>query len=99
MKGCKLSPVGLGLSLGVLWGLSVFIMGLLAYSYSYGRPFVEAMATLYMGYAPSVKGSIVGGVIGFIDAFITGFLIAWLYNKFSCCGCSCHVEKDGKKGK
>lgn len=93
MNGCKLSPTGLGLSLGVLWGISVFLLGLLAYFFTYGKPFVDAMATLYMGYEPSIAGSIIGGVIGFIDAFISGFLIAWLYNKFSGCHCNCCGDK------
>lgn len=95
MSGCKMSPVGLGMSLGVLWGLSIFGMGLITYFYSYGKPFVEAIAAVYLGYEPSIKGSIIGGVIGFIHAFITGFLIAWLYNKFSCCKCPCS-KTDGK---
>lgn len=101
MKGCKLSPVGLGFSLGILWGLSVLSIGLIAYFHSYGKPFVEAMSSLYIGYAPSIQGSILGGIIGFIDAFIMGFLIAWLYNKCSCCSCSCCTpdEKISKKGK
>jgi hypothetical protein len=97
MKGCKLSPVGLGLSLGVLWGLSILILGLLAHFHSYGKPFVETMGTLYIGYAPSVKGSILGGIIGFVDAFIAGALIAWLYNLFSCCACSCCTTTEEKK--
>jgi hypothetical protein len=96
MKGCKLSPLALGLSLGVLWGLSILIMGLVAYYYTYGRPFVTAVSLLYPGYAPSIKGSLLGGLIAFIDAFIGGFLIAWLYNIFNCCKCVC-CDKD-KKG-
>lgn len=101
MSGCKLSPVGLGLSVGVLWGLSLLGMGLLAYFYTYGKPFVDAMATIYLGYEPSIKGSIIGGIIGLIDGFITGFLIAWLYNRFSGCGCRCCTpeEKPAKKTK
>ncbi|BCA94527.1 hypothetical protein TUM19329_08880 [Legionella antarctica] len=89
MKGCRLSPVGLGLSLGVMWGLSVLILGLIAYFHSYGKPFVEAMGVLYIGYAPSIKGSILGGIIGFMDAFISGAVVAWLYNLFNRCACSC----------
>lgn len=94
MSGCKLSPVGLGLSLGVLWGLSLFILGLVAYYYTYGHPFVLAMGTVYLGYEPTIKGSVLGGIIGFLDAFITGFLIAWLYNLFNCCGCRCCKKED-----
>ena len=92
MKGCKLCPVALGLSFGVLWGLSILIMGLLAYYYTYGNSFVIAVGSLYPGYAPSIKGSILGGIIGVIDGFIGGFLIAWLYNLFNCC-CK---KKEGK---
>jgi len=89
MNGCKLSPVALGLSVGILWGLSVLIMGLMAYYYAFGRPFVDAMSTLYLGYEPSIQGSLIGGLIGFIDSFIMGALVAWLYNCFSCCKCTC----------
>ena len=89
MTGCKLNSVSLGLSIGILWGLSVFVMGLVAHFYVYGKPFVEALATLYLGYEPSIKGSIVGGITGLIYGFIVGFLIAWLYNRFSCGTCGC----------
>lgn len=93
MSGCKISPVGLGMSLGIIWGLSLFLVGMLAYAYTYGQPFVTAVGTLYVGYVPSIKGSILGGIIGFVDAFIMGYIVAWLYNKFACCACPC-VKKD-----
>lgn len=89
MSGCKLSPKALGLSLGILWGLSVFFLGLAAYYYSYGKPFIDTMATLYLGFEPSIKGSIIGGLLGFLNAFITGLIIGWLYNCFNCCKCVC----------
>lgn len=93
MSGCRISPVALGLALGTLWGVSVLIMGLLAYAYMYGQPFVATMGNLYVGYVPSIKGSIIGGILGFINAFITGFLVGWLYNLFTCCACAC-CKKD-----
>lgn len=43
MNGCKISPVGLGLSLGILWGLSLLAMGLIAYFYTYGRPLLKQL--------------------------------------------------------
>lgn len=89
MKGCKLNPLAMGLAFGVLWGVSICLMGLAAYFYAYGHDFVIAIGSLYPGYAPSIKGSLLGGLIGFVDAFITGFLIAWLYNRFNCCKCVC----------
>lgn len=95
MSGSKLNPVALGLSLGVLWGVSLFLLGLIAYFYTYGHPFVSAVGTLYLGYEPTLIGSVLGGIIGFFDAFITGLLIAWLYNQFNhCCSTTCCATKN-----
>lgn len=85
MNKCRLSPASLGLSLGFLSGLSMFILGLLATYYSYGKPFVAAVGALYVGYEPTLFGSFIGGVLAFINSFIFGFLIAWLYNLFAGC--------------
>ena len=93
MTNNKLCPVSLGLSLGITWGISVLIMGLLAHLYMFGKPFVAAVGAVYVGYDPSIAGSIIGGIIGFVDAFIYGFIIAWLYNTIS----GCCDKKEHKK--
>ncbi|STX40356.1 Uncharacterised protein [Legionella donaldsonii] len=97
MTNCRLSPMALGLALGILWGISIFLMGIIAYYSSYGQPFVAAMGSLYVGYQPSILGSVIGGIIGFIDAFIGGVILAWLYNLFAHCCCKksevCAVEE------
>ncbi len=97
----RLSPVRLGLSLGIIWGLSLLTIGLLAIFSGYGHSFITTIGTMYLGYAPTVLGSLIGCVIGFADAFISGFLIAWLYNfigrcrsKGCDCGCSCCDKED-----
>jgi uncharacterized membrane protein YdjX (TVP38/TMEM64 family) len=95
-SGCRLSPVGLGLAFGVLWGVCILMLGLIATYYAYGHDFVISLGNLYPGYTPSIKGSILGGIIAFIDAFIMGFLIGWLYNIFTRCSCACCV-KDKKE--
>jgi hypothetical protein len=92
MTKCKLGPLAFGLSLGVIWGTSVLIMGLLAQYFSYGTEFVSAMGVIYIGYEPSIMGSVIGGLFGFIDALVGGILIAWLYNVFSGC-----CKKDAKE--
>lgn len=90
---CKLSPMAMGLALGLVWGLSVFVTGLLAYHFSYGKPFVMAMSALYIGYEPSVSGSFIGGGFGFVDGWIVGALIGWFYNCFvGCCSCVCSTK-------
>lgn len=81
----RLHPWALGLAVGLLWGVSVLLMGLLATYLAYGNAFVSAMSLLYVGYEPSIKGSVIGGVIGFVDAFIMGAIVAWLYNVFAGC--------------
>lgn len=87
MTKCRLSPLAFGLSLGVVWGASVVIMGLLAHYFAYGTAFVTAVGVVYVGYEPSIMGSLIGGLFGFIDALVGGVIIAWLYNVFSgCCG-------------
>ncbi len=85
MTKCRLSPLAFGLSLGIIWGVSVLMMGLLAHYFAYGTEFVGAMGVVYIGYESSIVGSIIGGLFGFIDAFVGGALIAWLYNVFSGC--------------
>ena len=90
MTKIRLSPLALGLAMGILWGVAVLIMGLLATYYSYGTPFVTSVGVLYVGYEPTIAGAIIGGLIGFVDAFIGGVILAWLYNLFAGCCCKKH---------
>ena len=84
---CRMSVKALGLAFGVLWGVSLLLMGLLAHFFDYGTPFVSGIGNLYIGYAPTIAGSFLGAVIGFIDGFICGAVLAWLYNCFGGCVC------------
>ncbi|TAL63303.1 MAG: hypothetical protein EPN84_05185 [Legionella sp.] len=93
MSGCKLSPVGMGLAIGVFWGLYLLVMGLLGTYYAYGHPFISAVGTVYIGYEPSLKGSFIGALIGLVDGFLDGFVVAWLYNRFRCGRCDCCAPK------
>lgn len=80
----KLNVRACGLSLGILWGASLVIMGIVAMiSNGYGMGFVDAVGTLYIGYNATVLGAIIGGLWGFVDGGIGGLILAWLYNKFA----------------
>lgn len=80
----KLNVKALGLALGIIWGVSLFVMGVVAMlAPNYAADFVRAIGSKYIGYAPTIVGSVIGAVWGFIDAGIGGLLIAWLYNKFA----------------
>lgn len=75
-----LKPAAFGLAAGILWGLGVLVTGLAAALFGYGIQFVNVVGSFYIGYAPTVVGSIIGGVWGFFDALIGGFVFALLYN-------------------
>lgn len=48
----KLRPLYLGISLGIGWGVSLFITTWLSYYTGYGRLFLEALAqSIYPGYS------------------------------------------------
>ncbi len=87
----KLHVLSFGLALGIVWSLSVFILGLLAMT-GYGAEFVKLIGSMYIGYTATIGGSFIGLAYGFIDMFIGGVIIAWLYNYFSrktCKSCKC----------
>lgn len=78
----KLRPIALGIGLGTVWGVSLFITTWVSYFTGYGRLFLEVLAqSIYPGYTISPSGSILGLFYGFLDGLISGFFIAWIYNK------------------
>ena len=79
----KLDIKAFGLTLGIVWGLAMLLMGLINTTDMWGDEIVKVMGSLYIGYRPTVLGSIIGGIWGFIDAGIGGVIIAWLYNRLA----------------
>ena len=79
----KLDVRAFGLALGIVWGIAVLLLGILAMLFNWGTVCVIALSTMYIGYKSTFLGSLVGGIWGFIDAGIAGVVIAWLYNKFA----------------
>ncbi len=78
----KLKPLYLGISLGIVWGISIFITTWLSYYSGYGRLFLEVLAgSIYPGYSITPIGSFVGLVYGFVDGLVSGSIIAMIYNK------------------
>ncbi len=82
-----LSVCCFGFAFAVWWGLSVFVMGMLAWLFGYGNLFVESIGTFYVGYTASFFGTVIGTVWGFVDGFISGVVFAWFYNFFLRMGC------------
>lgn len=76
-----LKPVKLGVSAGIIWGISMFICTILSIYFDYSTKFLNIMADIYPGYSISWSGSFVGLAYGFLDSFTGFFLIGWVYNK------------------
>ena len=76
----RLNPLIFGLALGILWGISALIVGVVAMQWGYGANFVQGLSKVYIGYEMTRIGSLIGASWGFFDAFIRVLLIAWLYN-------------------
>ncbi len=79
----KLDVKALGLAVGVFWGLYCLILGLIAMSFGCGTALLEMIGSYYIGYKPTLLGSLVGGVWGLIDGFICGAVVAWVYNRLT----------------
>lgn len=81
----KFSVKGLGLALGVLWGVCLFVWTLVIAltTVTWGKPMLDFLVGFYPYYELSVTGAFVGLVAGFVDGFVGGALVAWLYNLFS----------------
>jgi len=77
----NLRKSALGLSLGVVWGLAVFAVTLLATMRGIGHT-LQLLGVYYLGYTVSYPGSVVGLVWGFANGFVVGVLITWFYDLF-----------------
>ncbi len=78
----QLRPVALGVGLGVVWGVSLFLTTWVSYFTGYADLFLKTMAeSIYPGYSISPAGSFLGLIYGFLDGLIGGAVVAWIYNK------------------
>ena len=79
----NLSKRALGLSLGLIWGLTVLITTWWLLIAGSSGSTISNVGRFYFGYSFSWIGGIIGLLWGFVDGFVCGFIIAWLYNIFN----------------
>jgi hypothetical protein len=77
-----LNVKALALTCGLVWGGGVLLLGL-AGAVGWGRALVEVLGSLYIGFRPTVVGSIIGGIWALVDGALGGAVVAWLYNRLS----------------
>ena len=79
----KLDIKAFGVSFGIVWGLGIFMLGLLAALLGQATGMVDILSSVYLGYEATITGSLIGGAWGFVDAAVGGVILAWLYNKLA----------------
>jgi len=82
----KLSILSFGVALGVTWGLGVFLLGIHAWLTGMSVDVVNMLGTAYIGYKPTLLGSVIGASWGMADGFIGGVVFSWIYNICIHCG-------------
>jgi hypothetical protein len=79
----RLNVKALAVSLAILWGLGVFLVGLANLIWSgYAAAFLNLLASIYPGYhaAGAFGDLIVGTLYAVLDGFLGGLIFGWLYN-------------------
>jgi hypothetical protein len=82
----KLSTKALAWTAAVLWGATVFVVGILNLIWpSYAAAFLDMVKSIYPGYGAmsGFLAVIVGTLYALVDGAICGALFGWLYNMFA----------------
>ena len=79
----KIYPVRLGVTIGILWGIIIFLFALLV-NKKIKLLFFKVIEEVYPGCSSkTIFGPYMCGLMGFLDGFIGGLLIGLLYNNIS----------------
>lgn len=81
VERASLGIISFGIAVGLVWSIFVFVTGISASLLGWGVLVAQTLASLYVGYTPSLVGAITGAVWGFVHGFVSGVVLAWLYNK------------------
>jgi hypothetical protein len=79
----KFSVPALASTLGLFWGVAIFIVALANLIWpTYGRAFLDLAASLYPGYRPGsgLASVITATLYGLVDGAVGGAVFGWLYN-------------------
>ena len=81
----RLNSKVLAITFAIIWAGCVFLMALLNSVWpTYGRPFLDLVASIYPGFHPGgIGGAVVGALYGALDGAVAGALLGWIYNRLS----------------
>jgi len=73
-------PLAAGLSVGLIWGIALFIMTLISAQNGYAAHIFGLLEGVYPYYELSTAGAFWGLLWGFLDGMIGTYILVWLYN-------------------
>lgn len=79
----RFNVVALAVTAALFWGGAMLVVATAALVWpSYGRTFLEVVASIYPGYhpGPSIGSVITGTLYAVVDGAVGGAVFAWLYN-------------------
>jgi len=76
----KLDALKFGIATGIVWGVSVLLVAVIAGRTDFMLGFVTALGHYYIGEKPGLVGGLIGMIYGFFDAGIGAYLLALIYN-------------------
>lgn len=81
----KLNAKAMAVTIGLLWGGSVFLVAVLNRVWpTYGVAFLHLAGSIYPGFHPGgLRDAVVGTLYALLDGAAGGFVLAWVYNKVS----------------
>jgi hypothetical protein len=79
----KINTKAFALSLGIIWGLAVFMLTAWFLIMHYQGNLLSLLGGIYLGYTVSWIGAFVGLIYGFVDGLIFGAVFGFFYNKFA----------------
>ncbi len=77
----KLRVRALGLAVGIVWGMGIFVATLWSSLLGGGKTLV-LLSAYYYGYTVDFGGAFVGLLWGFVNGAVFGLAVGWLYNNF-----------------
>ncbi len=82
----KINAKALALALGIIWGVGVFIVGMVNLFWpNYGADFLELLTSIYPGYkgTSTLSSVLTATLYSAVDAGLFGLVIGWLYNRLA----------------